>query len=170
MLDGKFDTEHKSLKNDEKNSIILRREFPRLIVCAGNSMHFLHVVAPWSTWALYCNYPTKILRCPKMNSAARFLVTSKNTFSKLYAAKTGNNMATITPKSSVLPVRSIYDRGIFLDYQDDRVIIYSLDDPNSDSKNKTKQNNQNSDQNNQNNDQNNDQNNQNNDQNNQNND
>ena len=79
------------------------------------SIQMLHIENPWEAWALNVKQAHAILRCPKLNDAARILVITDNSFVKIYSPLDGGQLTAATPKSTSQPLTALYDRGILVD-------------------------------------------------------
>ena len=87
---------------------------PYIAISRGNKLALLNVYVPWHVWNLNIMKPSIIYRCPKLNSAARILVTTDNSFVKLYNPRKSCQLTAATPSETTYPSSFFYDRGIHI--------------------------------------------------------
>ncbi|OHT01064.1 hypothetical protein TRFO_01626 [Tritrichomonas foetus] len=89
---------------------------PIIALCRANRLSLYRIFIPWHVWNLNTVRPSIICRCPKINSAARILVLTDNSFVKLDNPRKSCQLTAATPSETTYPSSFFYDRGVFLNY------------------------------------------------------
>ncbi|EAX95918.1 hypothetical protein TVAG_360780 [Trichomonas vaginalis G3] len=99
------------------NMFVLKTEENfKLAISYELELQILDVLLPWNSFALNIPTANTISRSFKLDFPPRILISSGNSFIKLYSANNGKQLSAACPSSLSLPVYSLYDRGLIVDY------------------------------------------------------